>query len=136
VVVGGNHDITLHEAYYEEAGEERFHKNRPDGPYFPPEMQRMLRNLEGEFGVRYLDNEAVEVMGLTFWGTPWTPEYGGESDACLTGVKFTGLDGWAPSPPLIQCGAGLCGAVRGCRVGRGKRERGGQEHGRTDGRTG
>lgn len=26
VVVGGNHDITLHEPYYEEHGEERFHK--------------------------------------------------------------------------------------------------------------
>lgn len=26
VVVGGNHDITLHESYYEEHGEERFHK--------------------------------------------------------------------------------------------------------------
>ncbi len=77
VIVGGNHDITLHETYYELAGEERFHKSRPDGPYFPAEMRRMLMNLEGEWGVRYLENEAVEVMGLTFWGTPWTPEYGG-----------------------------------------------------------
>ena len=31
VFVGGNHDITLHEEYYEEAGQERFHKGRPDG---------------------------------------------------------------------------------------------------------
>jgi hypothetical protein len=26
VIIGGNHDITLHEDYYEEMGEERFHK--------------------------------------------------------------------------------------------------------------
>ena len=37
----------------------------------------MLTNLEGDCGVRYLENGSVEVMGVTFWGTPWTPKYGG-----------------------------------------------------------
>lgn len=77
VVVGGNHDITLHEEYYEETGEERFHKNRPDGPYFAAQMRRMFLNLRTEANVHYLENEAVELMGVMFWATPWTPEYGG-----------------------------------------------------------
>ena len=51
---------------------------RPDGPYFPAEMRRMLMKLEAECGARYLEDGSVEVMGVTFWGTPWTPKYGGE----------------------------------------------------------
>ena len=40
----------------------------------------MLLNLEEDFGVKYIENEMVEVMGIRFWGTPWTPEYGGTED--------------------------------------------------------
>lgn len=69
VVVAGNHDVLLDRPYYEREGYERFHK-RLGAPHDGAEAERLLRSC-----CVYLENEAAEIEGLRFYGSPCQPSF-------------------------------------------------------------
>jgi len=69
IVIGGNHDLTLDEEYYE-ANWRRWHTSKEDGA----EARRLLRESKN---IIYLADEAAEIYGYRFYGSPWQPEFCG-----------------------------------------------------------
>jgi hypothetical protein len=70
IVVAGNHDITMHEAYYTEKVAKRFfHKT----PYDPKEVRSVLVDSKR---VVYLEDQLYTLPGgLKVYGSPWQPEF-------------------------------------------------------------
>lgn len=67
VVIAGNHDITFEPDYYKRSWA-RFHDPKLD------DVQARKNLLESGSCV-YLEDELVEVMGYSIYGSPWQPEF-------------------------------------------------------------
>jgi predicted MPP superfamily phosphohydrolase len=82
VMIAGNHDVTLDERYYASSWQ-RFHTERcnnlileetSDGFVPPPTSARSLFYGNGR-GIIALENAAVCIRGLQFWGSPFSAEF-------------------------------------------------------------
>lgn len=69
VVVAGNHETTLDEAFYTPSVARRM------GHRVPTDTHTCLSILLAARGVTYLENSSAEVAGVRFWGSPVTPEF-------------------------------------------------------------
>ena len=69
ILIAGNHDTTMHKAYYEETGWRKFHhyKRAPDA-----EIRELVK---AHPGFTYLEDNGCQIGGYTFWGSPWQPEF-------------------------------------------------------------
>uniref|UniRef100_A0A7S4M1R4 Calcineurin-like phosphoesterase domain-containing protein n=1 Tax=Prymnesium polylepis TaxID=72548 RepID=A0A7S4M1R4_9EUKA len=70
VVIAGNHDLTLDEASYHQTHSRFGHPRR-----FDAAACRAM--LEQAAGVEYLCDTSTVVDGVTIYGSPWQPEFGG-----------------------------------------------------------
>jgi len=70
IVIAGNHDLTMDESSYE-----RTHACFGHSKMFDTARCRAM--LEQAPGVEYLLDSSAEVDGVTVWGSPWQPEFGG-----------------------------------------------------------
>mmetsp|Transcript_8817 Transcript_8817/g.11641 ORF Transcript_8817/g.11641 Transcript_8817/m.11641 type:complete len:270 (-) Transcript_8817:73-882(-) len=72
IVIAGNHDVTFDEDYYESKGRNRFHRWRDH--MNPAQVRSILIDAPG---VIYLEDSGYfdEQSGLSFWGSPWSPEF-------------------------------------------------------------
>lgn len=69
IVIAGNHDITLDEEFYKTCDRRRFgHVGEPE------DCAAILAKLDG---LTYLRDTLVKVGGITIYGSPWQPEFGG-----------------------------------------------------------
>lgn len=99
IVIAGNHDVTLHgpqsivHPNFYESNWHRFHRHKEDPEAVRPGRceQRpavaclphplsctclQVRNILAlSENLRYLEDSAVRVCGLNFYGSPWTPEF-------------------------------------------------------------
>jgi predicted phosphodiesterase len=74
VLIAGNHDITLHELYYETSGRQRFHRNKG---FSVSECRALVTNHPN---VIYLEDSGTTLSfpgigDVTVWGSPWQPEF-------------------------------------------------------------
>jgi len=73
-VIAGNHDLTFDNANYPEVLKQKIRKNKPN---FPSKLHLDLLCLETKKLLTeaiYLEDNTVEIMGKTFYGSPWSPE--------------------------------------------------------------
>ena len=68
ILIAGNHDITLEEDYYAEVGFKRFHHGKKQDH---KECVNVVRNGHSV----YLEDERVELLGVSFYGSPYQPEF-------------------------------------------------------------
>ena len=62
IIIAGNHDVTIHERYYEDVGKEKFHS-------YHIENAELCRNvLRGSPNLIYLEDSGVNILGLNIWG--------------------------------------------------------------------
>ena len=69
IIIAGNHDITLDQAYYTASGQERFHGRSPQ------DHNACRRILTDSKDLIYLEDNGITIQGLNFWGSPWQPEF-------------------------------------------------------------
>lgn len=69
IVIAGNHDITMHEDYYENVGYQKFHRQAraPD--------EKIRKSVRESPDVIYLEDSGYVIDGYKFWGSPWQPEF-------------------------------------------------------------
>ena len=70
IVIAGNHDLTFDAGSYEQTHQRFGHPEMYDSA-----ATRKL--LEEAAGVEYLCDSSSSVDGVTIWGSPWQPEFGG-----------------------------------------------------------
>jgi Icc-related predicted phosphoesterase len=63
VFVAGNHDRSFDPT-----------KNEFDPTSRPSWLTQLLESLQGS-SIHYLENSGVEIDGIKFWGSPWTPSF-------------------------------------------------------------
>lgn len=68
ILIAGNHDITLEEDYYTKVGCKRFHHGKV---HDHRECVKVVRNGHSV----YLEDERVELLGVSFYGSPYQPEF-------------------------------------------------------------
>lgn len=74
ILIAGNHDVTLHEAYYDEIGGNRFHRQKRQD-------SAMCRALMHAYpGISYLEDSGINTeiapsITVNIWGSPWQPEF-------------------------------------------------------------
>ena len=72
VLIAGNHDLTLHEGYYEQMWW-RFHRAREDDAA----IRALVEEKQRGGALHYLLDREVEAAGLRIYGAPWQPEFCG-----------------------------------------------------------
>ncbi|TMW63938.1 hypothetical protein Poli38472_014643 [Pythium oligandrum] len=65
LVIAGNHESTFDRAFYPHNWQQYGHKQQ----YDPNEVRALLTN------ALYLEDEAVDLEGFLFYGSPWQPEF-------------------------------------------------------------
>jgi len=70
VVVAGNHDVLLDQAYYDRVGYSRFHERRGLPKEDPGDAKLLLRTC-----CTYLENNVVDIAGLRIFGSPFQPAF-------------------------------------------------------------
>mmetsp|Transcript_52909 Transcript_52909/g.141392 ORF Transcript_52909/g.141392 Transcript_52909/m.141392 type:complete len:484 (-) Transcript_52909:409-1860(-) len=100
VFVAGNHDLSLHRAWYSHAIETGVW---PSGPPPSKDLVTDLLACRERFqeacasaGVTYLEDEEFEVEGLTVYGSPWSAFFGNWAFNVKRGVQATQL--WQKIP--------------------------------------
>merc|ERR1712187_19168 len=73
ILIGGNHDITLHSDYYIKSGYNRFHAGNPQKSDMLKYAEK-CSNRAMKHSV-YLKDSAIELFGVKFYGSPWVPEF-------------------------------------------------------------
>ena len=68
VLIAGNHDITLDQDYYTERGYKTHHKGLA-------KQYKICADCVHKGISVYLEDEAVELLGITIYGSPYQPEY-------------------------------------------------------------
>ena len=68
VLIAGNHDIKLEEDFYNTVGFKRFHHGTKQDYKQCIDIVRNGNNV-------YLEDEAVELLGVSFYGSPYQPEF-------------------------------------------------------------
>eukprot|EP01083_Nonionella_stella_P038184 103923_1 len=71
ILIGGNHDITLHSEYYIKSGYNRFHAGNPQKEdllkYKDKCTKRAMKHS------LYLKDSMIDLFGVKFYGSPWVP---------------------------------------------------------------
>eukprot|EP01094_Clydonella_sp_ATCC50884_P022919 TRINITY_DN5376_c0_g1_i2.p1 TRINITY_DN5376_c0_g1~~TRINITY_DN5376_c0_g1_i2.p1 ORF type:complete len:249 (-),score=51.60 TRINITY_DN5376_c0_g1_i2:831-1577(-) len=75
IVIAGNHDLTFDRGNYDSVLRERFHSQK-DKAYNVEQTRALLTSLR-EDNIIYLEDEAIEIEGVQFYGSPWQPEFCG-----------------------------------------------------------
>jgi predicted phosphodiesterase len=73
IVIGGNHDLSLHGGSYARTGEVWGHAGLGPPEQLSAEAVAMLKGVPG---VEYLCDSGTCVRGVSVWGSPWQPEFG------------------------------------------------------------
>jgi len=68
ILIAGNHDITLEEDFYTETGYKRFHHGKLQ------DYKECINIVQNGSSV-YLEDESVELLGVSFYGSPYQPEF-------------------------------------------------------------
>ncbi|KAJ8599584.1 hypothetical protein CTAYLR_004692 [Chrysophaeum taylorii] len=88
VVIAGNHDLTLDAV-------------RCDAEEFDEDPRALKADFVSALdGAVYLEDEAIEIDGLTIYGSPWTPVYG--DWAFMLGRGEPSLDKWRNIPDGVD----------------------------------
>uniref|UniRef100_A0A0G4IDE4 Calcineurin-like phosphoesterase domain-containing protein n=1 Tax=Chromera velia CCMP2878 TaxID=1169474 RepID=A0A0G4IDE4_9ALVE len=74
VVIGGNHDLILEEGLWEKFHKHRFRQPKPKEGEAEATSESM-KALTRQSCTAYLEDEAVEIRGVKFYGSPYSPRF-------------------------------------------------------------